>query len=265
MAMATNAPAAAPAALVRAEKVEKWFGNHQVLRGVDLSVERGKVTSIIGPSGSGKSTFLRCINQLETYQAGRIYVGDALIGYEETRGGKLVPLNNRRIVAQRRRIGMVFQQFNLFWHMTVLENIIEAPVMVLGQPRQQAERRALELLERVGLAEKANAFPSKLSGGQQQRAAIARALAMDPELMLFDEPTSALDPETTGEVLTVIAELAKSGMTMIIVTHEMSFARQVSDRVMLMENGAVDYEGPPEQFFGEQPSARLKAFLSTIH
>ncbi|QCI67103.1 amino acid ABC transporter ATP-binding protein [Phreatobacter stygius] len=263
--MATENAMPAPTALVRAQNVQKWFGSHQVLKGVDLSVERGQVMSIIGPSGSGKSTFLRCINQLETYQAGRIYVGDALIGFEEARDGKLVALSNRRIVAQRRRIGMVFQQFNLFWHMTVLENIIEAPVLVLGQPRHQAERKAMELLERVGLAEKANAFPSKLSGGQQQRAAIARALAMNPELMLFDEPTSALDPETTGEVLSVIAELASSGMTMIIVTHEMSFARQVSDRVMLMENGMVDYGGPPEQFFGAQPSPRLKAFLSTIH
>ncbi|KZD09508.1 amino acid ABC transporter ATP-binding protein [Oceanibaculum pacificum] len=250
--------------LVRAEKVDKWFGRHQVLKGVSLTVEKGEVVSIIGPSGSGKSTFLRCVNQLETYQEGRLYVGDQLIGYEE-QNGRLVALNNRQIVAQRRHIGMVFQQFNLFWHMTVLENIVEAPIMVLGQSREQATAKAMELLARVGLAEKAHAYPMKLSGGQQQRAAIARALAMNPELMLFDEPTSALDPETTGEVLAVIGELAKTGMTMIIVTHEMGFARQVSDRIVLMEDGMIQHEGPPEAFFGEGQSPRLKAFLSTIH
>jgi len=250
--------------LVRAENVEKWFGANHVLRGVTLSVPRGEVLSIIGPSGSGKSTFLRCINQLETYQSGRIYVDDDLIGYED-KGGKLHPLKNKQIVAQCRRIGMVFQQFNLFWHMTVLENIIEAPIMVLGQLRQEAVRRAMELLERVGLAEKADAYPQKLSGGQQQRAAIARALAMNPELMLFDEPTSALDPETTGEVLKVMAELARSGMTMVIVTHEMAFARQVSNTVALMENGSVTCEAPPGAFFDDQPHPRLRAFLSRIH
>jgi polar amino acid transport system ATP-binding protein len=251
--------------LVRAEKVEKWFGSLPVLKGVDLAVQRGQVLSIVGPSGSGKSTFLRCINQLETYQAGRIYVGDDLIGFQEGPDGTLRPLSSARVVAQRRRIGMVFQQFNLFWHMTVLENIVEAPVMVLGQPRDKATRRAMELLDRVGLAAKANTYPMKLSGGQQQRAAIARALAMDPELMLFDEPTSALDPETTGEVLAVIAELATSGMTMIVVTHEMSFARQVSDRVVFMDGGVVAHEAPPEQFFVEPSNARLKNFLSSIH
>ena len=260
----SQTPADTTLPLVRARDVEKWFGQLHVLRGVSLDVARGEVLSIIGPSGSGKSTFLRCINQLETYQAGRIHVGDDLIGYEE-RDGRLVPLPNRRVVAQRRRIGMVFQQFNLFWHMTVLDNIIEAPILVLGQSREQAVKRAMELLERVGLAEKAHVYPGKLSGGQQQRAAIARALAMSPELMLFDEPTSALDPETTGEVLNVIAELTRTGMTMIIVTHEMGFARQVSDRVVFMENGKVDCAAPPDVFFGEQPSQRLKAFLSTIH
>lgn len=251
-------------ALVRAENVHKWFGQNEVLKGVSLHVGRGEVLSIIGPSGSGKSTFLRCINQLETYQKGRIHVGGELIGFED-RGGRLVPLPNRRIVAQRRNIGMVFQQFNLFWHMTVLENIIEAPMLVLGQRRVEAEATAMALLERVGLSEKAHAYPMKLSGGQQQRAAIARALAMKPDLMLFDEPTSALDPETTGEVLNVIADLARSGMTMIVVTHEMAFARQVSDRVVLMEDGKVDCEADPETFFRDQPSARLKDFLATIH
>ena len=250
--------------LVRAENVRKWFGPLEVLKGVSLQVAKGEVLSIIGPSGSGKSTFLRCINQLETYQDGRIFVGDDLIGYN-LQGDRLVPLPQRRVVEQRRNIGMVFQQFNLFWHMTVLENIIEAPMLVLGQRREQAVDTAMGLLRRVGLAEKANAYPMKLSGGQQQRAAIARALAMKPDLMLFDEPTSALDPETTGEVLNVIADLAESGMTMIVVTHEMAFARRVSDRVVLMDNGKVDCEADPETFFRDQPSVRLKEFLATIH
>jgi polar amino acid transport system ATP-binding protein len=250
--------------LVRALGVRKFFGQTEVLRGVDLEVLRGEVLCIIGPSGSGKSTFLRCINQLETYQGGKLHVGDDLIGYRQ-QGDRLLPLTSSQVVMQRRRIGMVFQQFNLFWHMTVLENIIEAPVRVLGQPAAQARENAMRLLERVGLAAKADAYPMKLSGGQQQRAAIARALAMNPELMLFDEPTSALDPETTGEVLAVISELASSGMTMIIVTHEMGFARQVADRVVLMEEGQIRHQAVPEQFFGEQAPARLKAFLSTIH
>ena len=249
--------------LVRALDVRKSFGETAVLRGVDLEVQRGEVLCIIGPSGSGKSTFLRCINQLETYQAGRIYIGDDLIGYRES-GNRLLPLPSRQVVLQRRHIGMVFQQFNLFWHMTVLENIVEAPIRVLGQPLAQAREQAMRLLDRVGMTAKANAYPMKLSGGQQQRAAIARALAMNPELMLFDEPTSALDPETTGEVLAVISELASSGMTMIIVTHEMGFARQVADRVVLMEEGQIRHEAAPEQFFGDKAPARLKAFLSTI-
>ncbi len=251
-------------ALVRAVDVHKSFGPHEVLKGVSLDVARGEVLCIIGPSGSGKSTFLRCINQLETYQGGRLYVGDDLIGYREAQG-RLLPLGTRQVVAQRRRIGMVFQQFNLFWHMTVLQNVMEAPVKVLGEPPAQARERALALLDRVGLADKASAYPMKLSGGQQQRAAIARALAMRPELMLFDEPTSALDPETTGEVLAVISELAASGMTMIIVTHEMGFARQVAHRVVLMEDGSIRHQAPPAAFFGDQAPPRLKAFLSTIH
>ena len=242
--------------LVRATGVRKWFGEHEVLKGVSLQVGRGEVLCIIGPSGSGKSTFLRCINQLESYQDGRIVVGDQLIGYRES-GGKLKALSTREVVGQRRRIGMVFQQFNLFWHMTVLQNIVEAPIRVLGESPAVARRRALALLERVGLAAKADAFPMKLSGGQQQRAAIARALAMQPELMLFDEPTSALDPETTGEVLSVISELAASGMTMIIVTHEMGFARQIADRVVLMEDGEVRHEAAPADFFGPDTTCLL--------
>ena len=253
-----------PKPLVSAVDVHKRFGDMPVLRGVNLQVQAGEILCIIGPSGSGKSTFLRCINQLETYQGGRIYVGGELIGYKEA-GGRLQAISNRQVVLQRRRIGMVFQQFNLFWHMTVKENIIEAPIRVLGQSPAQASENAMRLLERVGLAAKADAYPMKLSGGQQQRAAIARALAMNPDLMLFDEPTSALDPETTGEVLSVISELASTGMTMIIVTHEMGFARQIADRVVLMEEGQIRHEAPPDQFFGEQAPARLKAFLSTIH
>jgi polar amino acid transport system ATP-binding protein len=250
--------------LVRAVDVHKRFGRAEVLCGVNVEVARGEVLCIIGPSGSGKSTFLRCINQLETYQSGRIYVNGELIGYREA-GGRLLPIGNKQVVLQRRRIGMVFQQFNLFWHMTVKENIIEAPMRVLGQSFSQASDNAMRLLGRVGLAAKADAYPMKLSGGQQQRAAIARALAMDPELMLFDEPTSALDPETTGEVLAVISELASTGMTMIVVTHEMNFARQVAHRVVLMEDGQIRHEAPPDQFFGEQAPERLKSFLSTIH
>ena len=253
-----------PKPLVSAVDVHKRFGDTPVLRGVNLQVHAGEILCIIGPSGSGKSTFLRCINQLETYQSGRIYVGGELMGYKEA-GGRLLAISNRQVVLQRRRIGMVFQQFNLFWHMTVKENIIEAPIRVLGQSAVQASENAMRLLERVGLAAKADAYPMKLSGGQQQRAAIARALAMNPELMLFDEPTSALDPETTGEVLSVISELASTGMTMIIVTHEMGFARQVADRVVLMEDGQIRHEAPPDQFFSDQAPARLKAFLSTIH
>jgi polar amino acid transport system ATP-binding protein len=253
-----------PKPLVSAVDVHKRFGDTPVLRGVNLQVHAGEILCIIGPSGSGKSTFLRCINQLETYQSGRIYVGGELMGYKEA-GGRLLAISNRQVVLQRRRIGMVFQQFNLFWHMTVKENIIEAPIRVLGQSPAQANENAMRLLDRVGLASKADAYPMKLSGGQQQRAAIARALAMSPDLMLFDEPTSALDPETTGEVLSVISELASTGMTMIIVTHEMGFARQIADRVVLMEEGQIRHEAPPDQFFGEQAPARLKAFLSTIH
>ena len=249
--------------LVRAVGVRKLFGQTEVLRGVDLEVLRGEVLCIIGPSGSGKSTFLRCINQLETYQGGKIFVDDELIGYEEV-AGRLRPLTNRQVVLQRRRIGMVFQQFNLFWHMTVLENIIEAPVRVLGQPVAQARANAMRLLERVGLGAKADAYPMKLSGGQQQRAAIARALCMEPRAMLFDEPTSALDPEMINEVLDVMVGLAKDGMTMMCVTHEMGFARTVANRVIFMDRGEIVEDAPKDDFFGKPRSERAVQFLSKI-
>lgn len=249
---------------VRAEGLQKWFGDNQVLSDVNLNVPHGEVMCIIGPSGSGKSTFLRCIHQLETYQDGRLWLGDDLIAYRLGPTGELIPRRQAEVVAQRRRVGMVFQQFNLFWHKTVLENLIEAPMLVSGKSREESVDAARILLARVGLAEKEQAYPGSLSGGQQQRAAIARALAMKPEVMLFDEPTSSLDPETTGEVLSVMAELAQSGMTMIVVTHEMAFARKVSDRVVMMENGLVQYEAPPEQFFEDQNNERLRAFLTSM-
>ena len=249
---------------VRSEGLEKWFGSNQVLSDVNLQVPTGEVMCIIGPSGSGKSTFLRCINQLETYQRGRLWLGDDLIAYKLGPNKELVPRRAAEVVAQRRRVGMVFQQFNLFWHKTVLENLIEAPMLVSGQGKEESVEAARVLLERVGLAEKEDVFPGSLSGGQQQRAAIARALAMKPEVMLFDEPTSSLDPETTGEVLTVIEELALTGITMIVVTHEMSFARKVSDRVVMMENGVVQFEAPPEEFFEDHSNKRLRAFLTSM-
>ena len=249
---------------VKAENIQKWYGDNQVLSDVNLTVSHGQVMCIIGPSGSGKSTFLRCINQLETYQAGRLWLGDDLIAYRLGANGELIPRKQSEVVAQRRRVGMVFQQFNLFWHKTVLENLIEAPMLVAGKSKDESIVNARRLLERVGLAEKEDVFPGSLSGGQQQRAAIARTLAMQPEVLLFDEPTSSLDPETTGEVLSVMAELAQTGMTMIVVTHEMSFARKVSDRVVMMENGVVQYEAEPDEFFEAQDNERLRAFLSSM-
>lgn len=249
--------------VIKARNLEKWFGDLHVLKGINLEVSEGEVLCIIGPSGSGKSTFLRCINQLEEYQSGSLYVGDELIGFKEERG-KRVALKETEKTRQRQKLGMVFQGFNLFWHKTVMENMIEAPVLVLGKPEDEARREASILLERVGLAGKENVFPGKLSGGQQQRAAIARALAMNPEVMLFDEPTSAIDPETTGEVLEVMAELAKSGMTMIVVTHEMGFAKRVGDRAVMMEEGLVKYEAPTSEFFDRSQNARLDSFLSSM-
>jgi polar amino acid transport system ATP-binding protein len=248
---------------VRAVDVRKRFGRLEVLKGVSLDVAKGETVCVIGPSGSGKSTFLRCINHLETIDGGRIEVNGHLIGYRE-RNGKLVEDTDRNIAKQRCEVGMVFQRFNLFPHKTALENVIEAPVMVRGEDKGRATRVGEELLARVGLADKRDVYPGKLSGGQQQRVAIARALAMRPELMLFDEPTSALDPETIGEVLAVMQELVEVGMTMIVVTHEMGFARQAADRVVMMDDGQIIEVGPPEHFFTAPTHERTKQFLSKI-
>ncbi|HSE75632.1 MAG TPA: amino acid ABC transporter ATP-binding protein [Dongiaceae bacterium] len=249
--------------MVQATDVEKWFGSHQVLKGISLNVKRGEVVVIVGPSGSGKTTFIRCINHLEKIQNGRIFVNGELIGYRE-RNGRLVEDAERNIARQRCEIGMVFQRFNLFPHLTALGNIIEAPVHVRGVPKAEAVETARTLLVRVGLADKADAYPAQLSGGQQQRVAIARALAMRPSLMLFDEATSALDPEMIGEVLEVMKELAREGMTMIAVTHEMGFAREVADRVVMMDDGRIVEDTPPERFFTAPSSDRSKAFLARI-
>ncbi|WP_278249718.1 amino acid ABC transporter ATP-binding protein [Rhodococcus sp. ABRD24] len=250
-------------AMVEADRVCKNFGALKVLRGVSLEVERGAVMCLVGPSGSGKSTFLRCINHLERVDAGRLYVDGELVGYAE-RAGKLYELSPRASARQRRDIGMVFQHFNLFPHRTALENIIEAPVQVKKVPRAKAIERAVDLLEQVGMAEKASAYPAQLSGGQQQRVAIARALAMDPKLMLFDEPTSALDPELVGEVLAVMKQLAKEGMTMIVVTHEMGFAREVADQLVFMDGGVVVESGDPRELLANPQQERTKEFLSKL-
>jgi polar amino acid transport system ATP-binding protein len=250
-------------AMVYADNVHKSFGSLDVLNGVDLAVRPGEVCCVIGPSGSGKSTFLRCINHLEKINAGRIWVDGALVGYRE-RGGKLHELPAREVAAQRRAIGMVFQRFNLFPHMSALANVMEAPVRVRRQPKAQARQRALELLDRVGLADKAGAFPGQLSGGQQQRVAIARALAMQPKVMLFDEPTSALDPELVGEVLDVMRDLARDGMTMIVVTHEIGFAREVGDSLVFMDGGVVVEAGVPREVLADPRHDRTRAFLSKV-
>lgn len=248
---------------VVARGVEKSFGHLVVLKGIDLTVEYGKVCCILGPSGSGKSTFLRCMNHLERIDKGLLQVGGNLVGYRE-HNGRLYEMKKSEIARQRTDIGMVFQGFNLFPHMTVLENIIEAPVGVRGIKKREASEHARQLLEKVGLAAKANVYPRTLSGGQQQRVAIARALAMKPRLMLFDEPTSALDPELVGEVLTVMRELADEGMTMVVVTHELGFAREVSDQVVFMDNGVVVEQGTPHQFFNDTQHPRAKAFLGKV-
>ncbi|GAA4605822.1 polar amino acid transport system ATP-binding protein [Actinoplanes octamycinicus] len=250
-------------AAVRAEAVRKSFGGHEVLRGVDLTVEPGEVTCLLGPSGSGKSTFLRCINHLETIDGGTLTVDGALVGYEH-RGGRLHELRPRQTAERRREIGMVFQRFNLFPHLTALQNITEAPTRVLREPAATVRPRAMALLERVGLADKANAYPAQLSGGQQQRVAIARALAMRPRLMLFDEPTSALDPELVGEVLAVMRDLAGDGMTMIVVTHEIGFAREVADTVAFLDSGIVVESGTPDQVLSDPRHERTRAFLSKV-
>jgi polar amino acid transport system ATP-binding protein len=253
----------AVALALHAVDVYKSFGRLEVLRGISLDVARGETVCIIGPSGSGKSTFLRCINHLEKIDSGRIEVNGQLIGYRQ-RDGKLVEDSEKSIARQRTQIGMVFQRFNLFPHKTALENVIEAPVYVLRRPKQQAIAEGESLLARVGLADKRDVYPGKLSGGQQQRVAIARALAMRPALMLFDEATSALDPEVIGEVLAVMEELAHAGMTMIVVTHEMGFARHAADRVVMMDEGRIIEEGTPEHFFDSPEQDRTKAFLSKI-
>lgn len=249
--------------MIVADRVCKSFGALPVLKGVSLEVGRGQVLCVIGPSGSGKSTFLRCINHLEQIDAGRLYVDGELVGYRE-RNGKLYELHPRDAARQRREIGMVFQHFNLFPHRTALANIVEAPTVVNKVRRADAVARAQQLLDRVGLVGKANAYPAQLSGGQQQRVAIARALAMDPKLMLFDEPTSALDPELVGEVLTVMRELADSGMTMVVVTHEMGFAREVADQLVFMDRGVVVEAGPPADLLSNPRQDRTKAFLSRL-
>ncbi|MER3437814.1 MAG: ectoine/hydroxyectoine ABC transporter ATP-binding protein EhuA [Chloroflexota bacterium] len=257
-------PAVAPATttpMVRIAGVHKWYGGLHVLRGVDLDVATGEVVCIIGPSGSGKTTLLRCINFLETYQDGRIWVAGQLVGYRE-RNGKLVPAPEKEIARLRTETAMVFQQFNLFPHMTALENVTFGPIKVRKIPKEIAKQRGMELLARVGLADKANSYPSQLSGGQQQRVAIARALAMEPKVMLFDEVTSALDPELVGEVLAVMEDLAAShGVTMIVVTHEMLFAREAADRIVFMDEGVVVEQGPPADVLDNPKTARLQTFL----
>ncbi|RBQ10710.1 MULTISPECIES: amino acid ABC transporter ATP-binding protein [Micromonospora] len=249
--------------MVRAEQVHKSFGPLEVLKGIDLEVRSGEVCCLLGPSGSGKSTFLRCINHLEKIDAGRIWVDGDLIGYRE-RGGKLYEMRDRDVAAQRRAIGMVFQRFNLFPHMTVLQNVMEAPVLLRQAKKAEAREHAAQLLDRVGLGDKLGAYPGQLSGGQQQRVAIARALAMRPKLMLFDEPTSALDPELVGEVLDTMKDLARDGMTMIVVTHEIGFAREVGDHLVFMDGGVVVEQGDPREVISAPKHERTKAFLAKV-
>lgn len=249
--------------LVEISGVHKSFGALHVLKGVSLTVEPGSVTAIVGPSGSGKSTLLRTINHLEKVDSGYIAIDGSLVGYKK-RGQKLHELREKEILKQRTEIGMVFQNFNLFGHLTVLENVVEAPVVAQGRSKESARRRGLELLERVGLKDKAPAYPRQLSGGQQQRVAIARALALNPKILLFDEPTSALDPELVKEVLDVIRELATSGTTLIIVTHEMGFARDVANTVVFMDQGQIVESGPPQQLFANPQEQRTKSFLSKV-
>jgi polar amino acid transport system ATP-binding protein len=251
------------ALMVDAQQVHKSFGPNEVLKGIDFKVEPGQVVCLLGPSGSGKSTFLRCINHLEKINAGRLYVDGELVGYRE-QGGTLHELGEKDVAKKRTEIGMVFQSFNLFPHMTAMGNIIEAPCQVKREPKAEVRQRATELLAKVGLADKANAYPRQLSGGQQQRVAIARALAMRPKLMLFDEPTSALDPELVGDVLAVMKDLARSGMTMIVVTHEIGFAREVADTVVFMDGGVVVESGSPSDVISNPRHERTKTFLAQV-
>ena len=249
--------------MIRCEDVHKRFGRLEVLRGITFDVAKGEVVVMAGPSGSGKSTLLRCINHLEKVNQGRIYVDGQAVGYREVKG-KFVEKGEREVARMRAAIGMVFQRFNLFPHLTALGNVIDAPIHVRKLSRGEARRAGRVMLEKVGLGDKLDAYPAQLSGGQQQRVAIARALAMEPKVMLFDEPTSALDPELVGEVLEVMKSLAREGMTMIVVTHEMGFAREVADRVMLIDEGVIVEEGPPAQFFTNPRHERTKLFLSKI-
>ncbi len=263
MSALTSAVADGTRPMVKAEGVHKRFGRLEVLKGIDLEVMPGEVFCVIGPSGSGKSTFLRCINHLEKIDAGRLWVDGELVGYRQ-KGDKLYELRDKEVAAKRREIGMVFQRFNLFPHMTALENVMEAPVQVRKEPKREVRERAVALLERVGLKDKINAYPAQLSGGQQQRVAIARALAMRPKLMLFDEPTSALDPELVGEVLDVMRQLAEDGMTMVVVTHEMGFAREVGDKLVFMDGGVVVEAGHPREVLTNPRHERTQAFLSKV-
>ena len=261
--IAPTTSAAAVVPMVDAVGVSKSFGSNEVLKSISLTVRPGEVLCLVGPSGSGKSTFLRLINHLETLSSGRLSVDGSLVGYRQV-GEKLYELHPKDAARQRREIGMVFQRFNLFPHMTALENVMEAPQRVKRQPKAQVEQRARDLLARVGLADRADYYPAHLSGGQQQRVAIARALAMEPKLMLFDEPTSALDPELVGEVLDVMKELASSGMTMIVVTHEMGFAREVADTLVFMDGGVVVESGQPREVLANPQHDRTRAFLSKV-
>jgi polar amino acid transport system ATP-binding protein len=249
--------------MVSSESVYKRFGHNEVLKGITLTVNRGEVMCLLGPSGSGKSTFLRCINHLESINAGRLSVDGELVGYREA-NGKLYELHESEVARKRQHVGMVFQQFNLFPHMTAIDNVTLAPMCVLKRSRDEAEARARQLLDRVGLSDKVHSYPIALSGGQQQRVAIARALAMDPKLMLFDEPTSALDPELVGDVLDVMRDLAKSGMTMVVVTHEIGFAREVADTVVFMDGGVVVESGGPAEVLGAPKHERTRLFLSKV-
>lgn len=261
--MKTSREQAGDVPVLSAQRIHKRYGQTEVLKGISLTVQRGDVLCLIGPSGSGKSTFLRCINQLETPDSGFIYVDAELVGYTR-KGNRFFGLTPRAIARQREKTGMVFQNFNLFGHLTVLENIIKAPMLVQRKSREEATEAALALLARVGLSAKVDAYPRQLSGGQQQRVAIARALAMKPSLMLFDEPTSALDPELVGEVLAVMRDLAAEGMTMIVVTHEMGFARKAADRIVFLADGEIIEEAHPDEFFTNPKSERAKDFLSKI-
>ena len=257
------APQTSSGPMVRSEAVRKKFGPVEVLCGIDLEVLRSQVMCIIGPSGSGKSTFLRCVNHLEKIDGGKLYVDGDLVGYRQV-GTKLYELRESEVAKKRAEIGMVFQRFNLFPHMTALQNIVEAPLRVKREPKKEVHERAREVLARVGLAERANAYPNQLSGGQQQRVAIARALAMRPKLMLFDEPTSALDPELVGEVLDVMRGLAVDGMTMVVVTHEMGFAREVGDALVFMDEGVVVEAGPPREVIEDPKHERTQRFLRAV-